>query len=298
MKVVGFDVAFAEADTSSGLASLEQLGKARAEGRRPATRPFSSARARRSTTTRSSPSRSPSIRWCSASSSAARPTRPACCPRPVFDSGRARRPPTSGTTVPTGYSGNIALLQENATAAGHLYPALDFDGTTRRVPIFMRYGDGYYEAMSLAVTRTYLGNAPVKLIRRDPRRQGLAAIGWIRRSATITRSRSTSRMTALVPFRGAIGRLPLRLGDRRDPRHAARRRAEGQDHHRRHLGAGPARPARHTGARGLPGRGDPRQPDQRLPRQDHQAPARRGAGHLGADPPAARHPVRRAACRA
>src|SRR6185369_9953381 len=36
----------------------------------------------------------------------------------------------------TGYSGNIPALQQKAPAAGHLYPQLDFDGTTRRVPIF------------------------------------------------------------------------------------------------------------------------------------------------------------------
>ena len=31
--------------------------------------------------------------------------------------------------------GNIEALQKQATASGHLYPSLDFDGVTRRVPI-------------------------------------------------------------------------------------------------------------------------------------------------------------------
>ena len=65
----------------------------------------------------------------------------------------------------TGYSGNIAPLQAAATAAGHLYAALDPDGVTRSVPIFMQVGDDFYEALSLAVLRVYLGNAPIKLER-------------------------------------------------------------------------------------------------------------------------------------
>ena len=122
----------------------------------------------------------------------------------------------------TGYSGNIEQLQKQATAAGHLYPSLDFDGVTRRVPIFMKYGDGYYEAMSFAMTRTYLGNVPAKIQVRPP--SGAATSrpsrGW--RSAT-SRIPLDERMSALVPYRGADRRLPLRLGHRRDPRHAARR---------------------------------------------------------------------------
>src|SRR6185295_4135957 len=65
--------------------------------------------------------------------------------------------------VATGYSGNIPLLQKNAAAAGHLYPQLDTDGVTRRVPMFVRYEDGLYPALSLAMVQTYLGNAPLKL---------------------------------------------------------------------------------------------------------------------------------------
>jgi adenylate cyclase len=57
----------------------------------------------------------------------------------------------------TGYSGNIERLQKQAAAAGHLYPALDRDGVTRRVPIFMKYGDDYYEAISFAITRDVAG---------------------------------------------------------------------------------------------------------------------------------------------
>jgi adenylate cyclase len=103
----------------------------------------------------------------------------------------------------TGYSGNVAPLQEAATAAGHLYAALDPDGVTRSVPIFMQVGDDFYEAMSLAVLRVYLGNAPIKL-ERTVVVSGGQQVGWMR-SVNIGDSVHIpldERMAALIPFRG------------------------------------------------------------------------------------------------
>jgi adenylate cyclase len=102
----------------------------------------------------------------------------------------------------TGYSGNIALLQAAATAAGHLYATLDPDGITRSVPIFMQVGDGFYEAMSLAVLRVYLGNAPIKL-EKTIVASGGRSVGWMR-SVNIgdaVRIPLDQRMAALIPFR-------------------------------------------------------------------------------------------------
>jgi adenylate cyclase len=102
----------------------------------------------------------------------------------------------------TGYSGNVAPLQAAATAAGHLYAALDPDGVTRSVPIFMQVGDDFYEAMSLAVLRVYLGNAPIKL-ERTIVASGGRNVGWMR-SVNIgdaVRIPLDERMAALIPFR-------------------------------------------------------------------------------------------------
>ena len=74
-------------------------------------------------------------------------------PPPIF-SGDAFKPWEVKHNLATGYSGNLETLSKAATAAGHLYPQLDFDGVTRRVPIYMKYGDGFYEALSFAMTRT------------------------------------------------------------------------------------------------------------------------------------------------
>ncbi|HET6266021.1 MAG TPA: adenylate/guanylate cyclase domain-containing protein, partial [Usitatibacter sp.] len=103
----------------------------------------------------------------------------------------------------TGYSGNIGMLQKQAAAAGHLYPSLDFDGVTRRVPIFMKYGEGYYEALSFAMVRTYLGNVPAKIQVRPPAVKNLATIPWV--DIGNLRIPLDERMAALVPYRGASG---------------------------------------------------------------------------------------------
>jgi adenylate cyclase len=101
-----------------------------------------------------------------------------------------------------GYSGNIAPLQAVATAAGHLYQALDPDGVTRSVPMFMQVGDGFFEAMSLAVVRVYLGNAPIKL-ETTIVDSGGRKLGWMRfvNVGDTVRIPLDERMAALVPYR-------------------------------------------------------------------------------------------------
>jgi adenylate cyclase len=101
-----------------------------------------------------------------------------------------------------GYSGNIAPLQAAATAAGHLYQALDLDGVTRSVPMFMQVGNDFFEALSLAVLRVYLGNAPIKL-ESTIVDSGGRKLGWMRfvDVGDTVRIPLDERMAALVPFR-------------------------------------------------------------------------------------------------
>ena len=102
----------------------------------------------------------------------------------------------------SGYSGNIAPLQAAAIAAGHLQQALDPDGVTRSVPMFMQVGDDFFEAMSLAVLRIYLGNAPINLETTIVDSGGRPQ-GWIRfvRVGDTVRIPLDERMAALVPYR-------------------------------------------------------------------------------------------------
>ena len=131
VRVVGFDVAFPEPDTSSGLhepratwrktelqgqrrSSSACLERARALAR---LRPDLRRRDRAST------------RWCWASSSAARSTRPASLPPPSVRRGTLRRSWDVIHNLATGYSGNIPALQQNARPRpATSIPQLDFDG--------------------------------------------------------------------------------------------------------------------------------------------------------------------------
>ncbi|QJR11579.1 hypothetical protein DSM104443_02658 [Usitatibacter rugosus] len=203
IKVVGFDVAFAEADNSSGLNSLEALGKAELRDT-PGYQAFLE-RARKTLNYDAlfaeEVSKYPVVLGFFLGG---KTDKSGVLPPPVLNTDAL--PITDYRHhAASGYSGNIQLLQDAATASGHLYPALDFDGTTRRVPMFMRYDKGYYEAMSLAVTRTYLGNVPVK-VRTETRGTKGTGVGWIRElqvgDLTIPLDDS---MTALIPYRGANG---------------------------------------------------------------------------------------------
>ena len=55
-----------------------------------------------------------------------------------------------------GHTGNLPIYQKNAAAAGHFNPRVDDDGVSRRVPMLFEYEGGYYEPFSLAIVRTLL----------------------------------------------------------------------------------------------------------------------------------------------
>src|SRR5688572_3146839 len=162
IKVLGFDVAFAEPDSSSGLASLDDLGKGERKDDAEYQAWLEKAR--------------PKLDYdrMFAEEIGKHPVvlgfflggktdRAGTLPPPTFAEKSLGEPGWQFRHhLSTGFSGNIGQLQERAAAAGHLYPALDVDGVTRRVPMFMKYGDGFYEALSFAVTRTYLDNAAAK----------------------------------------------------------------------------------------------------------------------------------------
>jgi adenylate cyclase len=201
VRVVGFDVAFAEPDNSSGLASLEQLAKGDLKDQAD----FQAFLAKSRTTL--------DYDQLFADEVAKYPVvlgfflggktdKAGVLPLPTF---QEKAIGNAGWefmhNLATGYSGNIALLQKQATAAGHLYPSLDFDGVTRRVPIFMKYNEAYYEALSFAITRTYLGNVPAKINVRPPAVKNLATIPSV--DIGTVHIPLDERMSALVPYRGA-----------------------------------------------------------------------------------------------
>jgi adenylate cyclase len=55
-----------------------------------------------------------------------------------------------------GYTGNLPVYLKNAAAAGHFNPLVDGDGVSRRVPMVLEFDGAYYEPLSLAMVRTLL----------------------------------------------------------------------------------------------------------------------------------------------
>jgi adenylate cyclase len=204
IRTMGFDVAFAEKDPSSGLAKLEELGRGELKDQ-PEYQAFL-AKAHDSLDYdklfADEIGKHPVVLGFFLGG---KTDKAGVLPPPTF----TEESLTGGKKylfphhLAAGYSGNIPELQAQATAAGHLYPALDFDGVTRRVPVFMKYGDGYYESLSFALTRTYLGNAPVRIMVVEPSVGNVANIP----GATVGNISVPfdERMAALIPYRGALG---------------------------------------------------------------------------------------------
>jgi adenylate cyclase len=201
VRVVGFDIAFAEPDTSSGLESLDEMAEKELKDNAEFQKVLQARR--------------PSLDYdrIFADTIAKYPVvlgfflggkndRAGVLPPPVFqaDSFGSWNIPHH---LATGFSGNLDLLQKQAAAAGHLYPAIDFDGVTRRVPMFMRFGDGYYEALSLALLRTYLGSLPARVKIDPPAVGNLTTIPWVQVGEL--RIPLDNSISALIPYRGAVG---------------------------------------------------------------------------------------------
>ena len=78
-------------------------------------------------------------------------------PEPVFDAGTFKGRPITFTKW-DGYGANLPELQASANRAGHFNPLIDFDGVVRRIPMIIEHGGAYYESLSLAVVRAVLDN--------------------------------------------------------------------------------------------------------------------------------------------
>jgi adenylate cyclase len=203
IKVLGFDVAFPEPDTSSGLPTLERLGAGelrdnaefrgfldRSRGSLDYDRIFANEIGKH-----------PVVLGFFMSP---KEERSGVLPIPVF-SVETLGAEKFRQTRATGFSGNRPEIQKAATAAGHLSPSLDLDGVTRRIPMLMRIDNDFHEPLSLAVARMTLGNVPVR-VRTETRGTGNDATGWITELDVGGRKIPIDdAMSALVPYRGGRG---------------------------------------------------------------------------------------------
>ena len=206
--VVGFDVVFAEPDDSSGMKSLDALAKkdlkenANFQSLVKELRPKLDYDARFAQALKQRP-----VVLGYYFSNQDQATTSGQLPEPVLPAGTFQGREMAFSTW-SGYGANLPGLQRAAKLAGHFNPLVDFDGTSRRVPLLAEYEGAYYESLSLAMVRRLLGEpkvVPGYPADADPRDYG--AMEWIE----LPSARGTLRIpvdenvAALVPYRGYRG---------------------------------------------------------------------------------------------
>ena len=155
--LIGFDVVFAEPDESSGLPVLEKLAQSRLKD----IGPFQSALKELRPELDHDAIFAKFLRGRPVVlgyyfSSEKNAVKSGAIPEPVLPAGTfAGR--SIEVTVWKGYGSNLPQFQANAAIAGHFNPLIDSDGVIRRVPLLVEYNGKYYEALSLAMVRLYLG---------------------------------------------------------------------------------------------------------------------------------------------
>jgi adenylate cyclase len=208
LKLVGFDVVFAEADESSGLKSLESLAK----------KELKEVAGFQSTLRELRPQLDHDARFVAAIknrpvilgyyfSSKEGGVSSGAAPEPVFPAGTfsGRR---IGFTQWVSYGGNLPEFQKAAAGAGHFNPLVDIDGTSRRVPLLVEYKGAYYESLSLAMVRNLLGNPPIIPGYPENAPGSYAAMEWLDLKVAaggLMRIPVDENAATLIPYRGYQG---------------------------------------------------------------------------------------------
>jgi len=107
-----------------------------------------------------------------------------------------------------GFGANLPELQKNAAAAGHFDPLIDEDGISRRVPMLEKHADAYYEALSLAVARLALGSPKIEAGFAEGVEAGDAYAGLEWLTLGNRRIPVDAQVSALIPYRGKRGSFP------------------------------------------------------------------------------------------
>ena len=204
VKVAGFDVLFTEPDTSSGLSNLEALGQGAFKSSTEFQAKLAELRPQLDYDKRFAEEIKKHAVVLAFSGSNDRRAdldtlELGTLPPPTFTAETFKQP----FAVPEmlGYSANLPTLQSNAAATGHIIPTVDIDGVLRRVPIFVKFKDGYYDALSIAVYRTFLDNEPERIILRENEGDGIVRLKSVEfRDKTIIPIDNDG--AALIPFRG------------------------------------------------------------------------------------------------
>ena len=207
--LLGFDLVFAEADDSSGLANLNKL--AAQELRLEPS--FKSQLAKLNTTLDYDALFAKSLRnhavvlgYYFTSDRAARTS--GLLPEPVLSHEKLKGRHFRATQW-DGYGSNIEKIAQAAPQAGFFNAVADEDGVVRATPLLAQYQDQYYESLALAMYRAALGLPEVTP--RFASAQANSLMGQSLESVVLTSNGKSQalavddRAAVLVPFRGYGG---------------------------------------------------------------------------------------------
>lgn len=205
VKVLGFDVVFAEKDESSGLKSLQDIQAGNLAG----NQAFSEALAQLT----------PKLDYDQLFADSlkdrnvvlgyfflrdAKANLSGTLPAPSFVEGSFK-----GKNIhfieATGYGANLAILQNSASAAGHFNPDPDADGISRKVPMVIQYEGKAYEALSIAVAKAALSVDKIQAGYAEGFGVGkkYSGLEWLRLGNR--RIPVDQQVSALIPYHGPQG---------------------------------------------------------------------------------------------
>lgn len=207
VKVVGFDVVFAEKDESSGLGVLQRLGQTQLKDDAAFHATLAQIR--------------PQLEYDQVFADKIRgrnvvlgyyltdrrtKNTSGMLPDPAFPAGFFNGRPIMFTQW-NGYGANLPELQQAAAAAGHFNPLIDSDGVVRRVPMLVEYEGAYYESLSLAMVRTLLGKPPLQPGFATEQSEGYGGLEWLElgTQAGVLKIPVDDSVSTLVPYRGGQG---------------------------------------------------------------------------------------------
>ena len=200
--VLGFDVLFAERDESSGLKSLEALGRSELSSNAAFNQSLNRLK--------------PALNYDQIFADSLKDRRVVlgyyflneksqsdgvgALPSPVLAAG-SFDPANVGAKRATGFTGNLPELQANAAGGGYFsFPLVDGDGKFRRMALLQMYKGSLYEALGLAVARLNLREPKIDFSYGMGRKsaEALEALKLGKRQ----RIAVDSDVATLIPFRG------------------------------------------------------------------------------------------------
>ena len=214
VRMVGFDVVWAERDTSSGMETLDTLAQKELRDIAAFQAAYQQVRSKLDFDGLFAASiKGRAVILGYYFSTEANAVKANAIPEPVLPKGiftgrEAMFLPYSG------YTGNLPVLQKNAAGAGHFNPLVDGDGVSRRVPMVLEFEGAYYESLSLAMVRRLIAQEQGSLPAVEPvvSTSGGGGLEWFKVGKIMIPVDEDA--TVLIPYRGDQFSFPfLSLSD-------------------------------------------------------------------------------------